>query len=173
MADMAKRSVQLNHLEQRFIVIHKNIKEIADVLPKESFDYIVTNPPYKKLDSGLINEDENKFISRHEVKCNIEDIANISFQMLKDKGEIYMIHRPERLTDILYELRKHQLEPKIIRFVHPKKDEAPKMFLVKAVKNAKPFLKIEKPLYIYDENGDYTEEILRIYHKSGEKEEEK
>ena len=165
MAEMARRSVELNSLQEKFEILNYDINNINEVLKKETFDYIVSNPPYKKIDTGLINENENKLISRHEIKCNIEDIARVAFRMLKDKGELYMIHRPERLVDVLSELRKYKLEPKSLRFVHSKVNEAPKMFLIRAVKNGKAFLKVESPLYIYEENGEYTEEVLKIYNK--------
>ena len=163
MAEMAKRSVLLNHLEKKIEIIPQNIKEIA--MEKASIDVIVTNPPYKKDDTGLKNENISKRIARHEIYANLEDFIQISFQLLKDKGEFYMVHRPERLVDILYELRKNKIEPKKIKFVHSHVGDEPKLVLIKAVKNAKPFLNIEKPLYIYTQEGKYTKEILEIYHK--------
>ncbi len=168
MAEMAQRSVFLNHLENKIEIIPQNIKEIT--IEKASVDVIVTNPPYKKGETGLKNENISKRIARHEIYANLEDFIQISFQLLKDKGEFYMVHRPERLVDILYELRKNKMEPKKLRFVHSHVGEEPKLILIKAVKNAKPFLSIEKPLYIYTEQGKYTKEILEIYHKEeGEK----
>lgn len=164
MAEMAQRSVALNHLENKIEIIPQNIKEIT--IEKASVDVIVTNPPYKKSETGLKNENISKRIARHEIYANLEDFIKISFQLLKDKGELYMVHRPERLVDILYELRKNKIEPKKLRFVHSHVGEEPKLILIKAVKNAKPFLSIEKPLYVYTEQGKYTKEILEIYHKN-------
>jgi len=164
-AQMAKRSVRLNNLENKIEIINKNIKELEEIFKKNSFDSIITNPPYKKLETGKTNEKENKFISRHEVTANLEDFIKISFNLLKDKGTFYMVHRPERLAEIIYTLKKYKLEPKKIRFVHSNYNQEPKMFLIKAVKNAKEFLKVEKPLFIYNEQGEYTEEILKIYNK--------
>ena len=125
----------------------------------------MTNPPYKKINTGKTNEKENKFIARHEVTANLGDFIKISFNLLKDKGTLYMVHRPERLTEIIYILKKYKLEPKKIRFVHSNYKKEPKLVLIKAVKNAKEFLKIDKPLFIYQEDGKYTEEILKIYNK--------
>ena len=164
-SDMAKRSVILNNLEGKIEIINKNIKELETIFDKNSIDAIVTNPPYKKLNSGKINEIESKFISRHEVTANLEDFIKISFNLLKDKGSLYIVHRPERLSEIIYELKKYKLEPKKIRFIHSKIGEQPKLVLIKATKNAKEFLTVEKPLFIYNENGEYTEEILKIYNK--------
>lgn len=168
-ADMAKRSSELNHLEDKFEVINADIKNILTILNKNEYDVIVTNPPYKKLDTGVKSLDEKNLISRHEVECTLEDIIENSSKLLKDLGEFYMVHKAERLVDIMYLLRKHKLEPKNIRFVHSKSEDKPTLILVRAVKGAKEFLKIDKPLVIYKENGEYTDEILEIYDKKREK----
>ena len=139
--DMAKRSIHLNHLDERFTLIHANIKELEGKVEAGSFDAIVTNPPYKKNDTGIQN----------------------SSKLLKEKKDLYMVHRPDRLVDILELLRKYRLEPKKIQFVHPKYGKEPNLVLIKATKYANPFLKIEKPLYVYEENGKYTKDILQIY----------
>ena len=164
-ADMAKRSVKLNNLEDRIEIINKNIKDLKEDFEKNSIDAIVTNPPYKKIETGKSNEKENKYISRHEVTASLEDFIKISFDLLKDKGCLYMVHRPERLAEIIYYLKTNKLEPKKIRFVHSNIEEEPKLVLIKAVKNAKEFIKVEKPLFVYNEKGKYTEEILKIYNK--------
>lgn len=164
-AEMANRSVILNHLEKRIQIVNTNIKELEKYLEKESFDAVITNPPYKKLNTGIINESETKKIARHEIEANLKDFIEISFKMLKDKGSLYMVHRTERLVDILFEMRKSKIEPKEIRFIHSKVGEKPVLVLVKAIKNGKPFLKVREPLYIYKDNGEYTQEVLEIYHK--------
>lgn len=134
-------------------------------LIKNSFDVIVSNPPYKKLNTGKINENKIKLISRHEITAGFEDFCETSNYLLKDKGIIYLVHRPERISDILINLKKYKLTPKIIKFVYPKINKSPNMVLIKAVKNANDFLQIEKPLIVYDENSNYTNEILKIYNK--------
>ncbi len=163
-ADMATRSIKLNHLEEKFKILNCNIKDILLHVPKESFDVVVTNPPYKKNNTGGKNQNEKKLISRHELLADIFDFINSAKQVLKDKGTLYMVHRPERLSDIIYGLRQNHIEPKKIKFVYsnPNSTEA-KLVLIKAVKNAKPFLNVEKPLYIYQNNGEYTDEVLQIY----------
>jgi len=167
-ADMAKRSVQLNNLENRIKILNEDIKEISKKFPANSFDAIVTNPPYKKKNTGLVSKDETQLISRHEVKCNIEDIANAASQLLNSNCSIYMVHRPDRLLDIIEAFRKYKLEPKLVRFVYPNINKEPNLLLIKATKGGKKFLKVEKPLIIYDENGTYTDEILKIYNKDVE-----
>ena len=164
-AEMAKRSIKLNNLEARFQVINENILNLNKIYKKQTFDVVVTNPPYKKKNSGIINENKEKLISRHEIEANLEDFIKVSKDLLKDKGEFYMVHRPERLVDILSIMRKEKLEPKVLRMVYSNKNKEPKLVLIKGIKNAKPFLKVEKNLYIYDENGNYTDEILEIYNK--------
>ena len=168
-ADMARRSVEMNNMENKIEILNLNVKDIMDseneLLKRESFDFVVTNPPYKKLETGKTSENESKYISRHECKANLEDFIKISKYLLKDKSSLYMVHRPERLVDIIEIMRKYKLEPKKIRFVYSSVDKEPTLVLVKAIKNAKPFLKIEKPLIIYNEKGEYTEEVLKIYNK--------
>lgn len=164
-AEMAKRNIKLNKLEEKFEVINTNIKDIFNYLEQNKYDAIVTNPPYKKVNTGMISIDEKNLISRHEIECTLEDIIEKSSKLLKSLGEFYMVHRAERLVDIMCLLRKYKLEPKNIRFVHSKSNEKPTLILVRAVKNAKEFLKIDKPLIIYREDGEYTDEILEIYNK--------
>lgn len=164
-AEMANRSSKLNKLEKKFKVLNDNILNLINIYDNQSFDVIVTNPPYKKKNTGIINENEKKIISRHEITATLEDFIKVSSDLLKDKGEIYMVHRPDRLVDIFSLMRNNKLEPKILRMVYSNKNKEPKLLLIKGIKNAKPFLKIEKNLYIYDGDGNYTEEIMKIYNK--------
>ena len=162
-ANMAKRNSVLNGLENRFEVINCSILDIEKYLKRESFDAIVTNPPYKKQETGKVSKQDIKKISKHEITANLEDFISSSKNMLKDKGSLFMVHRPERLAEIMYLLKKYNLEPKTLRLVQPSIEKNPNLVLIKAVKNAKPFLKIEKALIVYDQNGNYTSEILKIY----------
>ena len=164
-ANMAKRSSKLNNLEDKFEVVNENILNLKSIFQNQSFDVIVSNPPYKKKNTGIINENEKKIISRHEITANLEDFIKISKDLLKDKGEFYMIHRPERLVDILSLMRQNKIEPKVLRMVYSNEYKEPKLVLIKGIKNARPFLKVEKNLYIYDKDGNYTNEILKIYNK--------
>lgn len=168
--DMAKRSIKLNNLEDRFDIINEDIKNLSKIFPANSFDAIVTNPPYKKENTGLKSKEKVQLISRHEIMCNIDDIAKVASNLLNSNCSIYMVHRPDRIVDIIEALRKYKLEPKIMRFVYPKIGKEPNLVLVKATKSAKEFLKMEKPLIVYNEDGTYTEEILEIYDKKYNKE---
>lgn len=164
-AEMANRSVYLNNLQNRIEIINDNIKNLKNKYSTCTFDAVISNPPYKKEGTGMKNVQENKLISRHEITANLEDFIEVSKYLLKDKGSLYLVHRPERLVDILYVLRKYKIEPKKIKMISPHINDEPNLVLIKAVKNAKPFLKIEKPLYIYDNNGTYTQQVLEIYQK--------
>lgn len=164
-ANMAKRSVELNGLNDKIEIINEDINNIFSILEKNKYDAIVTNPPYKELETGLQSLDKKNLISRHEVKCTLEDVIEKSSKLLKDKGEFYMVHRVERLVDIMCLLRKYKIEPKNIRFVHSKTKEKPILILLRCVKNSNKFLKIDNPIVIYKEDGEYTDEILEIYNK--------
>ena len=167
-ADMANRSVELNSLQEKVEIKNVNVKEIAEktLLEREKFDFVVTNPPYKKIDTGKVNESEYKFISRHEVTANLEDFIKNSKYLLKDKGSMYIVHRPDRLVDIIELMRKYKIEPKRMRLVYSTIENEPTLVLIKGIKNAKQFLKVEKPLIIYNSKGEYTEEIHKIYDKN-------
>ena len=156
--EMASRSIKLNNLENKFKLINDNILNLNKYFNLNSFDAIVTNPPYKKKETGVENRDIKKLISRHEIEATLEDFIKISKDMLKDKGEIYIVHRPERLVDLLFLMRKYKLEPKKIKFVYSNINKSPKLVLIQGIKNAKPFLIVEENLYIYDEKGEYTKQ---------------
>ena len=165
--EMASRSIRLNNLEDRFKIINKNIKDLNTVFEENSFDVVISNPPYKKDKSGLKNESETKLISRHEISASLEDFIKGSSKLLKYNGNLYMVHRPERLSDLFCLLRNYNLEPKKLRLVYSYANSKPKLILVKATKNAKSFLNIDEPLIIYNKDGSYTDEIFRIYGKKG------
>lgn len=164
-ANMAERSIKLNNLEEKFRIINSNINEIFSkkLLEKNVFDVVVMNPPYKEVGTGEINENEKKLISRHEIKANLSDFIKTASGLLKDKGELYIVHKPERMPDIIQELRENKIEPKELRVVYSNKNSEASLILIKAVKGGKKFLKIDRPLYIYNESGKYSDEIKQIY----------
>lgn len=162
-AQMAKRSIKLNELEDRIEIFIGDIKNCYEHIGLNCIDVVVSNPPYKKGDTGLISPDENKSISRSEILIKLDELILTASKLLKTGGKFYMIHRPERLKDIIVGLDKHNFTTKKIRFVHPKVNKSPNMMLIEAVKAGGEFLKIEEPLYIYNEDGSYTDEINRIY----------
>ena len=162
-AEMAKRSIELNELEEKITIINKNLKDLKEEFESGTIDAITVNPPYKAKGSGIINEENALTIARHEVLCTIEDIIKESARLLKSGGNFYMVHRPERLVDIFYYMRKYKIEPKRIRFVQPNKDSAPNLVLIEGSRSGRAFLKFENPLCVYEKDGEYTEEIFKIY----------
>ena len=164
-ADMAKRSIELNDLQNKIEIINDNITNIEKLIEKNSIDAIVTNPPYKKKNSGIKNENINKLISRHEITASLDDFISNGSKILKDKGSFYMVNRPERLGEIIILFKKYKIEPKKLRMVYPKINSKPNLVLIKGIKNAGEFLDIEKPLIVYNEDNSYTDEILEIYNK--------
>ena len=149
-ADMARRSVAYNGLENRVEIVTGDIKEAADIFKPAFFDVITANPPYILSDHGLRNPDDAKAAARHEVLCTLDDILRGSMRLLQDKGRFYMVHRPFRLTEIMRKMNYYKLEPKRIQFIHPYVDKEPVLVLIEGVRSAKPRVTVEPPLIIYD-----------------------
>ena len=164
-AEMARRSVKLNSLEEKIEILNINILDLDKKYERGSFNVVTTNPPYKKINTGIINDNDKKIISRHEITASLEDFIRTASFLLKDLGEFYMVHRPDRLVDIFSIMRKNKIEPKKIKFVYPNKNKKTNLVLIKGVKNGKQFLEFENNLYVYNDDGSYTDEILKIYNK--------
>lgn len=162
--EMARRSVELNNLENKINIVEGDIKELAMLFKPSSFNVITTNPPYMNEGGGLKNDYSPKTIARHEVLCNLGDIISGASKLLKTGGRFYMIHRPHRLADIIITMRQYKLEPKKIRFIHPFVEKEPSMVLIEGIRGGKPMVKVMPPLIIYGSNGKYTEEIIEIYY---------
>jgi len=162
-ADMASRSVKMNELENSIEIHNIDLKDATEKLGVNIFDVVTSNPPYMNLGGGLINPDDKKAISRHEILTSLEDVIKTASKLLRHNGSFFMVHRPNRIVDILCFLRQYKLEPKRLRFVHPKIGHKPNLVLIKSVKASKPELKFENPLYIYNDDGTYTDEIYKIY----------
>ena len=169
-ADMARRSVQYNHLEDKVRIVTGDIREAAALFGAASFHVITVNPPYMIGDHGLKNENEAKYIARHEVLCTLEDVLRESGKLLGNKGRFYMVHRPFRLAEILSGMSRHRIEPKRMRLVHPYIDKEPNMVLLEGVKGAHPRMTVEPPLVVYNKDGTYTEELLELYGLESRKE---
>lgn len=169
-ADMARRSVQYNHLEDKVRIVTGDIREAAALFGAASFHVITVNPPYMIGDHGMKNENEAKYIARHEVLCTLEDVLRESGKLLGNKGRFYMVHRPFRLAEILSGMSRHRIEPKRMRLVHPYIDKEPNMVLLEGVKGAHPRMTVEPPLVVYNKDGTYTEELLELYGLESRKE---
>lgn len=162
-ADMARRSVSLNKLENKVRIVQGNIKEASQIFGKSVFDVVTSNPPYMNENHGLKNPNLPKAIARHELLCNLEDIVRETALVLKPGGRFYMVHRPRRLIEIIGMLSKYHLEVKRLRPVYPMLGKEANMVLLEAVRGGKPLLKLEPPLIIYKEPGVYQDEIYDIY----------
>lgn len=162
LVDMAKRSVLLNNAQEKVEIINGDIKTLEH-FGKGSFDVVTTNPPYTKLNSGIRCTDIAKDISRHEILCSLEDVIKTSSRLLKIGGNFAMVHKPERLADLICLMRQYKIEPKYLQFVHPYPNKKPNILLVKGVRGGGADLKIMAPLYVYDENMNYSKEINSIY----------
>ncbi|MCD5410750.1 MAG: tRNA1(Val) (adenine(37)-N6)-methyltransferase [Clostridiales bacterium] len=161
-ADMARRSVVLNNLEERINVLNIDLKLADKYLKINSFDVVTTNPPYMHA-NGVVNMEEAKTISRHEVKCKLEDVVKMAAKLLKHNGKFYMIHRPQRIVDIILYCRKYKLEPKKLQFIQPTREKKPNLLIVECTKAARPEVIVLDPLIIYDEDRNYTKNVVNMY----------
>ena len=162
-ADMARRSVRHNQLEEQIDIVTGDIKEASQIFGHGSMDVITTNPPYMIGGHGLANPESAKAIARHEVLCTLDDIIRESARTLKAGGRFYMVHRPFRLAEIMNVLTKYRLEPKRMQLVYPYIDREPNMVLIEALKGGNSRITVEPPLIVYKEPGVYTDNILKIY----------
>lgn len=162
-ADMARRSVAFNHLEEKIDIINGDIKDASTIFGASSFDVVTTNPPYMIGQHGLTNPDEAKAIARHEVLCTLEDVVRESAKILKPGGHFFMVHRPFRLSEICCCMTKYGIEPKRMQLVYPFVDKEPNMVLIEGIRGGKPRMTVEKPLIVYKEPGVYMDEIYDIY----------
>lgn len=162
-ADMAQRSVKLNKIESRVSILCEDLKNTS--LPQNTFDMVTANPPYMKSGDALLNLNDSKTISRHEVACTIEDVVRCAAKLLKTKGHLVMVHRPSRLADVICAMRKYSIEPKRLRMVQSYKDKEPSMFLIDGTLAGGQELKILPPLILYNQSGEETEELKNIYQR--------
>lgn len=161
--DFAKESVELNGLTEKIHVINDDLKNAFVHFEKNTFDVVTVNPPYMIDDAGKGNSNDCKTIARHEILCTLDDVIAAASGLLHSKGRLYMIHKPFRLAEIFSTLQKHKLEPKAMQLVYPSINKEPTMVLIEAVKGARSRIKIAPPLITYGADGNYTEEIKRIY----------
>lgn len=162
-ADMAQRSVELNHLEKKIRIVTGDIREASSIFGAATFDVVTSNPPYMTEHHGIMNEKSPKAIARHELLCTLEDVISQAAKLLRPGGSFYMVHRPFRLVDIMVLMREYHLEPKRMKLVYPYIDKDPNMVLIEGLRGGRPRMTVEKPLIVYKEPGVYTDEIYEIY----------
>ena len=162
-ADMARRSVALNHCEEKISIVTGDLKEASKILGCGCFDVVTSNPPYMTASHGLVNPDQAKAIARHEILCSLEDVVREASRLLRTGGRFYMVHRPFRLVEIFRVMTQYKLEPKRMQMIYPFRDREPNMVLIEALKGGRGRLTVERPLIVYEKPGVYTTSILEIY----------
>lgn len=162
-ADMARRSVAYNHLDDKVKIVTGDIKDASNIFGASSFHVITTNPPYMIGTHGENSPSEAKAIARHEVLCTLDDILRESARLLMPGGRFYMVHRPFRLAEIMSKMVEYKIEPKRMRLVHPYIDKEPNMVLIEGLRGGKSRITVEAPLIVYKEPGVYTEKIYNLY----------
>ncbi len=165
--NMAKESVKINNLEEKITLYNEDIKNFYLNIPTETYDVITCNPPYFKIEqASRLNKSDYKTIARHEINLNIDDVCKISKKILKNKGILGIVHRPERLNEIIVSMLQNNIIPKRIQFVHPNETKDANIVLIEGIKNGNAGLKINPPLYTHDVNGNYRKEIKEKYFRS-------
>jgi tRNA1Val (adenine37-N6)-methyltransferase len=162
-ADMARRSVELNGLEDKIDIITGDIKKADTIFELASFDAITCNPPYMIGQHGITNPDAPKAIARHEIMCTLDDVVRNASRLLKPGGSFFMVHRPFRLAEIINVMTSYKLEPKRMQLVYPYIDKEPNMVLIEGCRGGKPRMTVEKPLIVYKAPNVYTDEIYDVY----------
>lgn len=163
LAQCAEKNVEQNKLDDRIEILTEDIRNLQKVLPPNKFDFVFSNPPFRKVKTGLISGDNERAVARHEINITLKDIIHTASYLLKNTGKFYVIFHPFRLIELIGLLKKAKLEPKRMKFVHSRMGEEAKMVLIEAVKGSGTWLKIEPPLFIYDKRGHYSVEIRRVY----------
>ena len=164
-ADLARRSVALNELEEKIEIVTGDMKEAVNIFGAASFHVITMNPPYMTGNHGIVNPGDAKAIARHEITCSLEDMISQASKVLKCKGRFYMVHRPFRLAEIMSLMVKYHLEPKRMRLVYPYVDKEPNMVLIEGLKGGNSRITVEPPLIVYEKPGVHTEELKRMYYE--------
>ena len=163
MAEMAARSVALNHAEDHIRIVCGDLKEASVRFGKGSFDVVTSNPPYMPSKNGLMNPDPEKAAARHEIFCTLDDVIREASLLLKSRGRFYLVHRPARLPGILERMKTYRLAPSRLLFIHPFADKPASLVLVSGTRDGHDLLKTEAPIIIYQSPGVYTARVMEIY----------
>lgn len=164
-ADLAKRNVKLNNLEGQINIIHDNMKNWNMYFEKGEIDAVLCNPPFFKYNGNdeLLNDLDQLTLARHEIAINLEEIIQIGGELLKDKGYLAIVHRADRIIDIITLMKKYNVEPKRVQFCHSKGDKNAKIVLIEGIKYGKEGVTVLPPLITHDEKGGYSEEVLKLF----------
>ncbi|WP_068777591.1 tRNA1(Val) (adenine(37)-N6)-methyltransferase [Paenibacillus sp. FJAT-26967] len=167
LADMGRRNIELNQLEDNLHMIHGDLKNVHRTLGASQYDLVTVNPPYLPVPAGEQNRNQHVAAARHEIFCTLEDVVAASAKLLRPGGKMAMVHRPNRLVDIVALMRQYRVEPKRVRFVHPRQGEEAMMVLVEGIRDGKPDLKTLPPLIVHGKDGKYCGELHSVFY--GEK----
>jgi len=162
-ADMARRSVQMNRLEGQIEIVESDLRVYAYEVPPGSYDLVTVNPPYLPQSLGMKNRNEHMAIARFEIMCTMDEVVAAASRLVRNGGKVAVVHRASRLAELLASLRAHRLEPKRLRMVHPRAGTEANMVLVEAIRDANPELRVLPPLFVYEGNR-YCQELLEIYY---------
>jgi len=160
--DMASRSVKLNGMEHMIQIVEGDFKKVIKQFPRESFNVVISNPPYIPINAGRVNPSNDKAIARHEVAANLEDLIKIAKYLVKSRGKVFVVYAANRLTDLFTKLRENGLEPRRFQMVHSNEGSEAKIALLEAVNGGKPDLHVMRPLFVYNLEGTYTDEMTEI-----------
>ena len=160
---LAERNILLNGMEERVKVVRADIKDMKNIASPMTYDLVVSNPPFRTPTSGRLSLGEEKAVARHELRLKFADLAETASYLLKARGRFSLIFHPERFLEVIDTLRSNRLEPKRIRFVHNDPSSCSKIVLIEAVKDGRAGIKLEKPLFMYNEKGGYTDEVNAMY----------
>ena len=168
LADMARRSVAMNGLEDQVMIREGDLRELYKETGCGVYNFITVNPPYMPLNGSDIKLNPHQAAARHELYCTLEEVIQAGSKLLRQGGKLCMVHKPQRLAEIISLMKQYRLEPKVIRFVHPRAHLEANMVLVECIKDGKPEVRVQPPLIVYDEEGSYCPEIMEIYYGSSE-----
>jgi len=163
LADLAHRNAVLNRCSSRFQVWQDDLRKLDQRVKRESFDLVLTNPPYRRVGSGRVNPHTEKAIARHEIQATLEEVLQATHYLLKDKGRLVMIYPASRVADLMRGLSKYHLEPKRLQFVHSHENDEARLVLVEAHKEGHAQVKILPPFYLFESSGDYTPAARKLF----------
>ena len=170
MYNLAVKNIELNELSGKVYAVKEDLKnvdsirkQVIEITGRDTVDIVISNPPYKKVGTGTVNDVDEKYIARHEVKCTLEDIFVTSSKLLKFKGKLYIVHKPERIADLICIGRKYNLELKTLVFLQPTKTKKPSIVLCEYVLGGGNECIVLPSIIEYDEDGNYTDRIYEIY----------
>ncbi len=164
-ANLAKRNVVLNQLEDKIVILEGDYRQIANLPLPEQFDFVVANPPYRPSKHGDVNIKPGVATARHEITTDLDTVVAVAARKLKYHGRFAMVHLPERLGEIIVSMHRHNIAPKRLRFVQPKRNKKPNIVLIEGVFGGNiGGLQVDVPMIVHNDDGSYTEELLSYYY---------